>query len=131
MQPISILLVDDNPVFLRIATRFLQQQAEVVTVGVASRGEEALGQIQDLRPQVVLLDLSLPGLSGLEVIPLLRIKLPKVKIIALTLLDADGYRQAALAAGADDFVSKTTLNIHLLPAIRRAVQTDRVRAAYS
>jgi len=131
MQPISILLVDDNPVFLRIATHFLQQQAEVVIVGVASRGEEALGQIQDLRPQVVLLDLSLPGLSGLEVIPLLRIKLPKVKIIALTLMDADGYRQAALAAGADDFVSKTTLNIHLLPAIRRAVQTDRMRAAYS
>jgi len=53
--------------------------------------------------------------------------LPKVGIIALTVLDTNGYRQAALAAGADDFVAKASLDTDLLPAIRRVAQADPSR----
>jgi len=67
----------------------------------------------------------MPGLSGLETIPRLRAMLPEVSIIALTLLDAKVYRQAALAAGADDFVPKANLSTDLLPAIRRVAKTDQ------
>lgn len=124
MKPISVLLVDDNPVFLRIAARFLQQHDDIVVVGAAGGGQEALALAQDLQPELVVIDLAMPGLSGLATIPLLQVVLPKVGIIALTVLDTNGYRQAALAAGANDFVAKASLDTDLLPAIRRVAQGD-------
>ena len=64
----------------------------------------------------------MPGLSGLKVIPHMRATLPEVIIIILTGLKAAGYRQAALAAGANDCITKTTLMTDLLPAIRRSIK---------
>lgn len=78
MSPISVLLVDDNPTFLRIAADFLRAHEEVAVVGTASGGEEAVARAQHLRPQVVLLDLLHPDLPGLEVIPRLRSELSEV-----------------------------------------------------
>ena len=131
MKLVSVLLVDDNPAFLRILTRFLQEHDDVVVAGAAGGGEEALALAQDLQPDIVLIDLAMPGLSGLETIPLLRAMLPEVGIIALTVLDISSYRQAALAAGVNDFVPKVSLNTELLPAIRRVAQANpsRPRAA--
>jgi DNA-binding NarL/FixJ family response regulator len=126
MDPVSVLLVDDNPTFLRIATRFLQEhyRDEVVVVGTAGGGQEALIKARDLRPQVILLDLAMPDLPGLEAIPRLRAALPEMGIIALTVHNSNGYRQAALAAGADEFVSKANLSTDLLPAIRRVMKRE-------
>ncbi len=120
---IRVLLVDDHEPFLRVATDFLKRQHELVVVGALRGGQEALAQAQGLRPHVILIDLNMPGLNGLEVIPRLRIMLPEAGIIALTLLDVNIYRQPALAAGADDFVAKANLTTDLLPAIRRVAQT--------
>ncbi|MFQ5858346.1 MAG: response regulator transcription factor [Anaerolineae bacterium] len=122
---IRVLLVDDHEAFLHIATEFLRRHDELTVVGVARGGEEALILAQDLQPQVILVDLNMPGLGGLEIIPRLRSMLPEVGIIALTLLDPKAYRQAALAAGADDFVPKANLSTELLPAIRRVAQTGQ------
>lgn len=119
--PVSVLLVDDSLVFLQVAARFLKRESGVVVVGVAASGREALAQAVALCPQVVLLDLAMPGLSGLEVIPMLRASLPKTRIIALTLGEAEVYREAALAAGADEFVSKSALSGELLPAVWRVM----------
>jgi len=125
MEPISVLLVDDNPTFLRVAARFLQAHEGVNVVGTANGGQEALVKAQDLRPQVILLDLAMPDLPGLQAIPRLREVVPQTGIIALTLLDTSGYRQAALSAGADDFIPKAALNTDLLPAIQRLAQAGR------
>lgn len=125
MSPISVLLVDDNPTFLRITSRFLKKHDDVDLVGTAGGGVEALSQAQELRPQVILLDLAMPDLPGLEVIPRLREVVPEMRIIALTMLDTEEYRKAALAAGADEFVPKADLNKDLLPAIRRVVGAGR------
>jgi CheY-like chemotaxis protein len=125
MEPISVLLVDDNPTFLRVAARFLQAHEGVNVVGTANGGQEALAKAQDLRPQVILLDLAMPDLPGLQAIPRLRELLPQTGIIALTLLDTSGYRQAALSAGADDFIPKAALNTDLLPAIQRVAHVGR------
>ncbi len=122
---IRVFLVDDHEPFLRAATDFLQRHHELASVGAVRGGEEAVAQAQDLRPQVILVDLNMPGLSGLETISCLRVMLPEVGIIALTLLATNAYRRATLAAGADDFVSKANLIIDLLPAIRRVVQAVR------
>ncbi|MBI4013344.1 MAG: response regulator transcription factor [Candidatus Rokubacteria bacterium] len=125
MADIRLLLVDDNPTFLRLATRFLEAQDEIRVVGSLRSGTDALARVHDLRPDVVVIDLAMPGLSGLEAIPLLRRALPDAGIIAVTLLDTAAYRQAALAAGADDFVPKMTLSTELLPAIRRIALAHR------
>ena len=123
MQPISLLLVDDNPRFLQVLTRFLHVRfSDEVIVGTAGEGMEALVQAQNLRPQVILLDLVMPGLGALSAIPRLRSMMPDVGIIVLTVLDAKGYRKAALAAGADDFVGKASLYTDLIPAIQRLTQ---------
>ena len=116
-SPVSVLLVDDSPVFLRVAARFLRKEPRLVLIGVAGSGREALAQAAKLRPQVVLLDLAMPDLSGLEVIPLLRASLPKAQIIALTFWEGSEYRLAALAAGADGFVSKLAMSSDLLPVV--------------
>jgi len=118
----QVLLVDDNQAFLRAATELLQRHPELVVVGIVSEGEEALAQAQSLRPQVVLVGLDTPILMGLDTISRLRMKLPKVAIVALTMLSGDACRRAAFFAGADEVVTKANLSTDLLPAIRRVVQ---------
>jgi DNA-binding NarL/FixJ family response regulator len=122
MAPISVLLVDDNATFLRILSDFLQEEKGILVAGTAGSGETALTTAQELQPQVILLDLAMPGLGGLNTMPRLRGVLPGVGIIVLTVLDANGYREAALAAGADDFVAKADLSTDLVPAIHRLRQ---------
>jgi two-component system nitrate/nitrite response regulator NarL len=119
---IRVLVVDDNEAFLRVATDFLRRHDELTVVGAICGGEEALAQVQDLQPQVILIGLERPGL---EILPRLRNILPGVGIIALTLLKGNAYRQAAMAAGADDLVPKAELTTDLLPAIRRVTQANR------
>jgi DNA-binding NarL/FixJ family response regulator len=119
---IRVLVVDDNEAFLHVATDFLRRHDELTVVGAICGGEEALAQAQDLGPQVILIGLDMPGL---EILPRLQNILPGVGIIALTLLKDNAYRQAALAAGADDVVPKAELITDLLPAIRRVTQANR------
>jgi DNA-binding NarL/FixJ family response regulator len=102
----------------------LQAHDDLIVVGAVEEGEEALVQALSLHPDVVLVDLTMPNLSGLEVIPRLRRMLPETAIIALTLHNTDAYRHAALTAGADDFISKGGMSADLLPAIRRVVHRD-------
>ena len=116
---IRVLLIDDNPDFLKAAVDFLRRRQELVLVGATDGGEQALAQAPILKPQVILIDLELPGLADLKTIPRLRRILPGVGIVALTLLDSRAYRKAALDAGAHAVVSKARLVSDLLPAIHR------------
>jgi two-component system response regulator NreC len=126
-SPISVLLVDDNPIFLRILTRFLEERSrlEVIVVGSADGGEKALAKAPLLKPQAILVDLAMPDIHGLDLIPRLRAILPDAIIIALTLMDPNSYRDAVMAVGADGFVSKATLEADLLPTIRRLARIER------
>jgi DNA-binding NarL/FixJ family response regulator len=122
MHPVSVMLVDDNPIFLRAATRFLEARGGVDVVGTARGGAVALEQAQELRPQVILVDLVMPGLAGLETIPYLRRLLPGVGIIALTMVNTRSFREAALGAGADAFVAKSAMRTGLLSIIRQVAK---------
>ena len=126
-EPVSVLLVDDNPAFLHSATFFLEQCGEVVVVGVATDGQQVLAQVQDLEPDIVLLDLVMPGMTGWQVIACLRAKRPEIGIIAMSVWDIDSYREAAVEAGADEFVSKAVISTQLLPAIWRVLQIVQSR----
>jgi DNA-binding response OmpR family regulator len=122
------MLVDDNPMFLRATAQFLEAHDDMVVVGTAERGDDALAQAEALRPQAVLIDLAMPGLPGLETIPRLRAMMPHVGIIALTVMNSQGFRQAALKAGADAFIPKATMRTNLLPAIRKIVHNGQRKA---
>lgn len=117
MNRVRVVLVDDSRDFSKVASRFLSKLESLELVGLGSRAEDALELVVRLLPDVVLLDLAMPGKGGLDVIPELKAAHPDLKIVVLTLFSAAGYRQAALAAGADAFVAKKTMGVDLLPAI--------------
>ena len=121
---IRTLLVDDHPFFLRVLRRFLE--SHVAVVGAATNGEECLTEVTRLQPQLIVLDLSMPGLSGLDLIPRLREAVPETRVVILTLHDTEADRRAALEAGAQGFVSKARLFADLLPAIGRVMEGDHV-----
>jgi two-component system response regulator DesR len=120
-----ILFIAGNPTFQPAVTRFLKRCDELNLVGTVQGGEKVLAQALDFRPQVILLDLDTSDRTGLATMADLRAALPEAGLIALSLLGGDGYRQAVLAAGADDLVLKSSLRTDLLPAIRRATQDGR------
>ena len=117
-----LLFIAGSPVFRPVVTRFLGKCDRLNVVDILPTSEKILAQAQKLQPQVILLDLDTSDPSGLETLINLRTLLPEVGIIALSLLDADGYRQAVLAAGANDLVLKSNLSTDLFPAIHRTTQ---------
>jgi DNA-binding NarL/FixJ family response regulator len=125
-RKVSVMLVDDDPTFIQIVVASLQtyHRDQIDIVGTASSSEECLIQAQLLAPQVVLMDLNMPGHGGLWVIPLLQVLFPETHVIALTLDDDRRSRKSVLAAGATDLVSKTAWKTDLIPAIQRAVKMD-------
>jgi DNA-binding NarL/FixJ family response regulator len=125
MNPVSVLLIDDNPDFLKLTSDFLRQSAEIQVVGLATGGKAGLQLAHELKPDVVVIDLDMPDFSGLQAMPILRDQLPATAIIALTVFDSEYYRHGALSAGADAFVCKADLHKDLTAAIRRLTEAKR------
>jgi DNA-binding NarL/FixJ family response regulator len=119
MTPISVLLVDDNPEFLKSAADLLSLQPEYCVVGQAMSGEDALVQIESLSPQLVIIDWAMPVLSGLQTTRLIKARENAPRVVIITLYDQMQYRSAALAAGADGFISKVDWMTQLTPLARR------------
>ncbi len=118
MRTIRVLLVDDHAEFLAALARFLSVDPTVKAVGQAHSGTEALKRTAELGPDLVLVDLSMPDMNGLEVTRQLK-RLPNAPcVIMLTMHDLPQYRAAAKAAGADGFVSKAGFGTQLRPTIR-------------
>ena len=115
----SVLLVDDNAVFLDLLARFLENEPGLSVAGTARDGAEAIALVESLRPELVVIDLVMPVMSGLEAIWHLRGAWPALRIVATTVADSPAYCAAALAAGADAFVSKSNLVEQLVPVLRR------------
>ena len=121
LATLSVLLVDDNPHFLRVLDGFLSAHGDgdVRVVGSVVGGRGAVTQAERLQPDVILVDLKMPDVSGFELLPQLRRTLPDAILIALSLRDPDDCREDTLAAGADTFVSKASLECDLIPTIQR------------
>ena len=119
-----VVLVDDSREFLRHAATFLRAHG-VTVVGTFEDAGAALAEVPALHPDVAVVDLRMTGISGLEAIGRLREAVPLLGIVTLTLAAAAGYRRAALAAGADEFVDKGRFDTDLLPAIGRAASARR------
>ncbi len=117
MKNVRVLLVDDNMRFLESVENFLPSISglHVVSVGRALSGEEAIVMSTSLRPDLILMDISLPGMSGLEATRLIKQSADAPHIVMLTVHENDEYRKAAKEAGADGFISKSKLYKELKP----------------
>ena len=114
-----LLLVDDDPRFRETLRQLLATRDEAEILGEAGDGEEALRLAETLQPDVVLMDLAMPRMNGLEVTRHLKARWPQVRIIIITVHDDEAYRRTALAAGAEAFLVKKTLGVDLWPTLRR------------
>lgn len=117
-KKIRTLLVDDNPGFIKAAAGFLNAAPDLKVIGSAQSGEEALLRMKHMRPDLVLMDLAMRGMSGLEATSLLKKRNSCPRIVILTLHDTPEYRSRAHQEGADGFVPKTEFGTQLLPLIR-------------
>ena len=112
------LIVDDSAAFRRCIQAFLESESEIEVVGEATSGLEAIVKARELKPDLVLMDMRMPGMDGTSATRQLREEMPELKIIVMTSVDIQEYRDAAMANGASGFVVKESVVDTLLPTIR-------------
>jgi len=115
----TILIVDDHAQMRALIRRIVAQEPGLRVVGEAEDGAEAIRLTHQLRPDLILLDLSMPRVNGLEALRRIKGERPETKVIIVTVHAEDAYRRAAEANGADAVVVKKTLMRVLVPTLRR------------
>jgi DNA-binding NarL/FixJ family response regulator len=127
-EPIRVLLVDDQPL-LRMGFRLiLEGEEDLVIVGEASDGAEAVRRVRELSPDVVLMDVRMPVLDGIEATRAITASGSCAKVIILTTFDLDEYAFAGLQAGASAFLLKDVAPAELISAVRVVASGDAVVA---
>lgn len=125
MDKITILIVDDHAVLRTGLKLLLEAQKDMKVVGETGSGKEALQIAEDLKPRVILLDLSLDDLNGLDILIELKNIDRQIKVLVLTMHDDEGYLHKVLERGGDGYILKKAADIELLTAIR-AVNRDEI-----
>lgn len=120
MNKITVFLCDDHAMFREGLRLLLQADEEIEVVGQASNGHQAVAEVIRLKPQVVLMDLAMPLLNGIEATRRIAMEMPSAKVLVLSSYSDDQYVQQALEAGAAGYVIKDTAAEELLHAIREA-----------
>jgi DNA-binding NarL/FixJ family response regulator len=126
MALIRTLLVDDNPEFLDAAGRFLASDPDIEIVGSAISGLEAIQQVSLLNPDLILMDLAMPGINGLETTRRIKAEPGSPRIIILTLHDNPEYRSASNSVNADGFIAKSDFGSDLIPLIRLIFEKEEI-----
>ena len=117
-SPIRILVVDDHPVVRQGVVGLVSGHPDMRVVGEASNGREAIQQFRAHHPDVVLMDLQMPGMNGLDALMAIRDEAPEARIIVLTTYTGDAQVLRAIKAGARGYLLKSTLHRELLETIR-------------
>ncbi len=121
-----LLLADDHNVLRKALASSLEARAEFLVIGEANDGDSALQQTLTLMPDVLLLDLNMPGRGGLDVLPEIRSRAPGVKVLVLTGREEEGYIVRALRAGAHGYILKATDESELSDAISKVMDGQLV-----
>ena len=116
-KTIRVLLVDDEARLRQMAKRLLVSDAEIEVVGEAADGRKAVDLNTALGPDLIVMDIAMPELNGLEATKIIREQSANTKIIVITAMAAEPYRRAAMTMGADAFLSKGALDSDLIPTI--------------
>lgn len=118
MSKIRIVVADDHTIVREGVRLLLDAQADMEVVGEAADGQQALTQVRKLKPDVALIDISMPVLNGLEATRAIKSEYPQVHVIVLTMYESDEYFFQVLDAGASGYVLKKAASADLAAAIR-------------
>lgn len=114
---IKVLLVDDHPFVLQGIRTCLAAREQFEIVGEASSGAEAVQKAAELAPSVIIMDISMPGMNGLEATRQLRRAVPDSKVLILSIHEGGGYSSEVFRAGAHGYISKSTSPLELIRAV--------------
>ena len=129
-EALRVLLVDDCPTFLAAARRHLAFQPWARVVGTAGSAAEAIQLVEQLKPDVVLMDIMMPDMNGIEATRQLKRLNGAPRVVILTLHDNAEYRYHARLAGADGFVAKSEFESALPLLIEKFFSTLRIKTGY-
>ncbi len=115
---IRVFIVDDNRLLREGLVSMLAEQEDIIVIGAAASGRKALEQIKNLRPEIALIDIGMPGKNGIEVTQELRRNVPEAKVIILGMVDLTGEIMACIEAGAAGYVLKEASFDYLVETIR-------------
>jgi two-component system, NarL family, response regulator NreC len=118
MNPITVILVDDHDVVRTGLHSYLSTQADINVVAEARNGEEALLRADEMKPDLVIMDITMPGMDGLEATRRLKIQNPDCLVLALTVHEDKQYFMEMLSAGASGYITKQAAADDLVAAIR-------------
>ncbi len=123
---IRVILADDHTILRKTLARLLEGHDDILVVGEAGDGESALKQTLDILPDVLLLDLNMPIMTGLDILPVIRAKATTVKVLVLTGREEDAYIVRALRAGAHGYILKSADENELIDGIVKVTQGQLV-----
>jgi DNA-binding NarL/FixJ family response regulator len=122
----KVLVVDDHEVVRQGIKMVLETDPELEVVGEAASGEDAIERVRELRPNVVVMDIGMPGLSGFEATRRIRQSNPDVQVLALTVHDSEAYVFQMLQAGATGYIVKRAPAVEVIQAVKRAYRGEAV-----
>src|ERR1700747_2080097 len=118
---IRVLVVDDSEIVRRGICQILQSQADIEIVCEASDGADAVRKVREHRPDVVLMDLTMPVMNGFDAARRIKHEFPSTLILVVSQHQSVPFAREAIAAGASGYVAKTNVSTELIPALRRTV----------
>jgi DNA-binding NarL/FixJ family response regulator len=121
---ISVILADDHPIVRQGLRQFLESEADLSVVSEAADGPETIRAVEQLKPDVLVLDLVMPGLAGLDVIPAVRHRSPQTRVVVFSMCESAEFVLRAMRAGATGYVLKGGDPRNVLEGIRKAARGE-------
>ena len=122
MSRITVFLAEDHAVVREGLAELIRREVDMEVVGEAGDGEDTVRQVQQLKPDIVLMDIAMPGMNGVEATRQIKINIPQTRVLVLTAYDNPEFVTAAIEAGAVGY---------LLKNVRRKELTTAIRSAYA
>lgn len=128
-SPIRVALVDDQRRFYEMVATLLSSTPDILLIAYGNNGEEALKLCEELQPDVLLMDVVMPGMDGIQATQIIRERFPQIKVLVLSSYHADEMVQGMLQSGATGYILKTSLAQDLVQTIKATFRGQTVLAA--